>query len=132
METIFLYARDACVDCLTLNGSVFFILYAAFTRPSLFQRYLALSPSMAWGDYSILTLEEQHADAYEELPIRLYLSVADMDYESYLTGWQLLTGVLETRDYKDFHFQSRIHAGHDHSTVVIPSALDGLAYLYRN
>lgn len=51
----------------TLFGHSFgglFALYALFSRPTLFQRHLAASPSIWWGDRAIL----DHRDAYLRRP----------------------------------------------------------------
>lgn len=83
MEAIFLNAKDACVDCLTLNGSVFFLLYAAFVL------YIGLAYEKKWVPTS--------GTSPQVLPDLAIFNIPAVSIQT--TIFQLLSRILTPRNY---------------------------------
>lgn len=126
----------------TLFGHSFgglFTLYALFTRPSLFQRHLAASPSIWWGERAILQYRDnflQRVSSPTEPPHRLRVTAGSLEegmpnasperlrrqqerrqVSSARELVQSLAGVPRLRS--DF----RLLEGEDHGSLVLPSAM---------
>lgn len=62
----------------SLSG--FFTLWTLFTKPHLFQTYLAISPSIWWNDHEILTYMEQFLNQpLEEKQRHLLITVGELE-----------------------------------------------------
>lgn len=57
------------------------IMHTVFTRPQMFQSYVAISPSGWWNDYALLNEEQQFSIQSENLetPIRLMIAVGELE-----------------------------------------------------
>ncbi|GAQ18114.1 esterase [Oceanobacillus picturae] len=93
-------------------------VYSLFTRPQLFQHYLAFSPSIWWNDRVILTKE---ADLEVNKEKRLFIAVEDSDqFEMYSQAEALYQRLQEEEKLKQVAFFSS--SGENHMSIV-PTAL---------
>ncbi|WP_323118067.1 alpha/beta hydrolase [Burkholderia alba] len=112
-------------------------LYALFTRPHLFQRYVAASPSIWWGDRAILPLRDRFVQQHTPLPIPASLLVTAGSLEEGVPNrdperarrQQARKQISSARDLvrslqhvPDLQAQFRLLDGEDHGSVVPPSA----------
>ena len=49
-------------------------MFALFSKPASFQRYIIGSPSIWWSDRNILSLEEAYAKNHDDLNTTVYMS----------------------------------------------------------
>ena len=105
-----------------------FALYALFHQPKLFTKYVAISPSLLFGQGVMFEYERQYAAAHDDLPIELYLGVGlEEEGEFAIVGDLLrLAATLERRGYKDFKLTKRIYEGGEHCGVTAPLFQAGL------
>jgi len=99
-----------------LMGSSFgglFALYAMFSDPSLFAGYIAASPAVSYAGRAAFAQESAYAAAHKELPVRLFLSVGEL--EPLAGPVQELIGVLSRRGYRGLALETRVIAGERHS-----------------
>ena len=62
-----------------LSDGALFSLYTLFHSPETFNRYIAVSPHLAWDDRVIFQYEDRFAKKNAELPAKLFLAVGSLD-----------------------------------------------------
>lgn len=128
----------------TLFGHSFgglFTLYAMFSRPGLFQRHVAASPSIWWGDRAILP----YRDAYLKRPAReakqqLLITAGSLEEPGTPPANERQRRQLERRQVSSaremvqslsalpgLRAEFKLFDGEDHGSVVLPSAMQALA-----
>jgi predicted alpha/beta superfamily hydrolase len=115
-------------------------LYALFARPGLFERHVAASPSIWWGDRAIL----RHRDAFlrhaAERPLRLTVTAGSLEEDAAaadterLQRQQARKQISSAREIVQgldrapgVEATFRLFDGEDHGGVVLPSARLALA-----
>lgn len=93
-----------------------FPLYVLFQSPDTFNRYIALSPSLWWGDGVIFEYEEELAKNQSELPVKLFLAAGDLDDEI-ASDLEKLHKLLEDRNYAGLEMEMVIFEDETHSSV---------------
>jgi predicted alpha/beta superfamily hydrolase len=86
-------------------------LYAIFTRPDLFGRAAAMSPSVWWGDRAIL----QTVDAYDGAPPRLWVDIGGREGMEALRDARALRDRLAKKGWSDETFEYYEDRRADHS-----------------
>jgi predicted alpha/beta superfamily hydrolase len=64
---------DHTISGYSLGG--LFALYALFTKPESFSRYIVGSPYLVWDDYSIFRYEESDSEKIGDLDLAIFISV---------------------------------------------------------
>ena len=109
-----------------------FGLYALFTTPELFKRYLITSPSIWWDNEVILAMEEAYASRRSDLPAHVFTTQGSLEPEElYQRPWKLLLERLRSRNYEHFELTARTLAGHTHFSTPAPSYVEGLMALFN-
>ncbi len=102
-----------------------FALYTLFHQPSLFQRYVVVSPELTFG------YEQKYAEQHDSLPVRMYLSSGERELnEEELARFNSFIGVLESRQYAGFTLTYQIIANCTHCAVVPPAFQAGLVSVF--
>ncbi|MBN1220705.1 MAG: alpha/beta hydrolase [Anaerolineae bacterium] len=99
-----------------LMGSSFgglFALYALFAEPGLFSGYVAASPAVPFGDGAIFEQEAEYASQHQDLPVKLYLSVGEL--EPLAPPVKAFIEVMNERGYRGLKMETRIIEGERHS-----------------
>jgi uncharacterized protein len=116
----------------TLIGHSFgglFSFYCLFRKDRMFNKFIAMSPSLWVNKYNILEYESAFASGATGLPVYLYLSAGGREYLNYiLQGNRKMKALLQKRNYKGLNFESAIHKGKTHHSQVPVS----LEYLLKN
>ena len=105
-----------------------FTLYALFSEPGLFSGYVAASPVVVYGDGFAFTQEAQYAKNHQDLPIRLFLSVGEL--ESLNEPVQGFTQVLKARNYTGLKLDTRIIEGERHAGNKPEAFNRGLRFVF--
>jgi predicted alpha/beta superfamily hydrolase len=121
-----------------------FTLYALFTDTDAFERYVALSPALwyhpLWnGQRLIFELEEAYADEHDALPVELFLSVGELEFEEGWNGfdpWMVsnlieLNDVLESREYEGLELAMRIVDEAEHCAALLIGVTYGLMSVFK-
>jgi predicted alpha/beta superfamily hydrolase len=69
-------------------------LYALFTQPASFKRYVALSPALYWGERHLFDLEAALAAGAPDLPVSLFLGVGGHE-EAHDADQKMVSNVCE-------------------------------------
>lgn len=141
------FAVDAARQ--TLSGHSFgglFVLHALFTRPQLFTRYAAASPSVWWGGGQILqeaeAFAQRHASPPRPFHARLQLRLGGLERAEaapdarraavlrerrMLERTQALAARLGALQWPELQVQMALLEGLDHGAVMAPALIDALA-----
>ncbi|MCO5357196.1 alpha/beta hydrolase [Acidovorax kalamii] len=122
------------------------VLHALFTRPALFTRYAATSPSVWWNQGQVLQTAQQfmqaHATAPRAFSARLQLRVGSLEHAQaaatparaavqaerrLLDRTTTLANQLTTLAWPELHVQVVVLPGLDHGSVMLPGLVDALA-----
>jgi predicted alpha/beta superfamily hydrolase len=123
-------------DFRVLGGSSLggqFTLYSLFSRPGLFQAYIAISPATVWGDGYVLKLENAYHQTHSSLPVALYMTGAEKefpDYPAFLARTRQLDSVLSARGYEDFRYRFRLLDDAYHSSSKPEGFTRGLQFAF--
>jgi hypothetical protein len=119
----------------TLVGHSFggiFTLYSLFKKPDIFQRYLAGSFPLKFGDEVILSMEENYAKTQKSLPVRLFIGSGSLEYggSNIVSDMFRFTAILENRNYKDLKFSVKVFEDYNHTEVIAPFIQAGLKSVF--
>lgn len=107
-----------------------FALYTMYTKPELFEGYIAASPAVVAGDDWLLGYEEKFAKAGRSLPARLYVTGAEHEWTGFLAGIKRYQQRLTERKYPGFVHESRIIDGERHAGTKAESYTRGLRFVF--
>jgi len=113
-----------------LSDGALFLLYVMFHAPETFNRYLAVSPHLAWDDRVIFQYEDEFAKESSELPAKLFLAVGSLDREfaSDLTDFHRR---LEDRNYAGLAMEMVKMEEETHLSVFPGAFSRGLRTVFR-
>ena len=128
----------------TLIGHSFgglFALHAMFRSDRVFQKYVALSPSLFWGDGVVFAQEAAFARSTSELLGRLFVSVGGSEPESnpvlepetsvkMVSNVRQLERLLERRSYDGLDWTVQVFPDEQHDSVVAGAISRGLRHAF--
>jgi predicted alpha/beta superfamily hydrolase len=106
-----------------------FTLYALFTQPGLFQRYLAASPAFGWDNEILYQYEKNYAANKSNPPAKLFMCMGGV--ERSLPGFEKLTKYLSDRKYPSLEIESRVLENTGHSGTKGEGFARGLQYAFK-
>jgi uncharacterized protein len=92
-----------------------FALYAMFTKPALFNAYIAPSPAVAYAAGWLLGYEQAFARSSKPLTARLYLTAAEKEQPWYVHAVKKFDAQLRARAYPGLTYEFRVIDGEGHS-----------------
>jgi predicted alpha/beta superfamily hydrolase len=119
-------------DSRTLVGSSLgglFALYALFTRPQLFDSYVATSPATPWDNGAVYACAEGFAERSARSPSRLYVAVSEL--EDLFQPVAQLVETLRQQAYPGLTWTSHVVSGAGHSGVKAEGNTRGLQYVFQ-
>jgi predicted alpha/beta superfamily hydrolase len=115
-----------------LMGSSFgglFTLYTLFTEPELFSGYVAASPAVTFGNRAIFQQEAEYASAHQDLPVRLFISVGEL--ESLAMPVVQFMGVVHDQEYTGLEMEARLIEGERHAGNKPEAFNRGLRFVFQ-
>lgn len=109
-----------------------FTTWALLTRPGLFQRHVAVSPSLWYDDRLVLRLEERYAAEHHTLPAHLYLCVGSREGSSQrdmVGDLRELAARLQGRSYAGLRLDSAVMENETHNSIFPGCLSDGLRFV---
>lgn len=107
-----------------------FTLYTLFTKPTLFQGYIAISPGVG-ATSGLPAVEEKFARSGRQLPVRLFMSGASEEWPDFLETIRKFDTVLQDRSYTRFSYQFRVIEGQGHGGTAAESFSRGIPFVFR-
>jgi predicted alpha/beta superfamily hydrolase len=124
---------DQTLVGMSLGG--LFALHALFTRPQAFNRVVALSPAMWWGDKAIFAAEAALAARASDLPVRLFLGVGELEEAdgalfSPVSNLAAMAQSLGGRGYRGLDMTHHVFPGETHMSVYPGAVSRGLRAVF--
>jgi predicted alpha/beta superfamily hydrolase len=106
-----------------------FVLYTLTAEPSLFQAYMAFSPSLDWDDN---LPQKSLAKSFESAkPLKAFLYVARSDdFGRALADYDALVDTLKTKSPQGFRWHSQPYPDETHGSIPLVAQIDALRRLY--
>jgi predicted alpha/beta superfamily hydrolase len=119
-------AKDRTLMGCSLGG--LFTMYALFTQPGLFQRYIAASPAFIWDNEVLYQYEKKYVENTSNPPAKLFMCIGGV--ERSVPGFEKLTRHLKSRNYKNLQIQSKVLENTGHSGTKGEGYARGLQYVF--
>src|SRR5688572_7074849 len=107
-----------------------FTLYSMFTKPELFNGYVAITPAVALGDGWLLKYEEEFAKAGKPVKARLYMTVGGNESPGYVEYVQRMNQRFSTRKYSKLAYEFRVIDGERHAGMQLESYNRGIRFVF--
>ena len=107
------------------------VLNCMLMHPNIFDAYIAVSPSLWFGDKYVLRLAEQKLPDLSITNKELFYSVGNED-GTFRDDLLKFDKLLKQHSAKTFKFQYKYYPLEDHMTEPIPAYYDALRFLYKN
>lgn len=106
-----------------------FVVETFLRQPGLFERYIAVSPSLWWDNQSLAKESTERLRAWASGPRELFMSIGD-EGGTMQEGVDLLVGALKARAPAGLRWHYEPMPGEQHSTIYHPAALRALRLLF--
>ena len=106
-----------------------FTLYAMFRDPALFQGYVAASPAVVFGSRDVFKQEAAYAADHQDLPVRLFLSVGEVESLRYPV--EEFMYLLRERNYAGLELEMRTIEGERHAGNKPEAFNRGLRFVFQ-
>lgn len=107
-----------------------FTLYAMYTKPELFQAYIAATPAVVIGNDWLLGYEEAVAKSGKPLKARLYVAGGGNESPGFLGGILRYNARVGQRKYPDLTYEFRIIDGERHAGMQLETYTRGLRFAF--
>jgi uncharacterized protein len=108
-----------------------FTLYAMYTRPTLFEGYIAASPAVNVADDWIIQRAKAYAATGKPIKARLYVTGAELEWPSYLAAIKRYQALLPELKHPGLVFENRIIDGERHSGTKPESYARGIRFVFE-
>jgi len=120
------------------SASGLFTLYAMFSQPEAFQRYIVGSPPLRYADGLMFRIEGDYAAEHNALPARLFFGIGSeeellqpkLDAMVSVSAYYQFSAFLSSRNYAGFHFEHKVFEGFDHLSVPATLFAAGLRSVF--
>jgi predicted alpha/beta superfamily hydrolase len=118
--------------------------HVMLTEPTMFEKYILMSPSLWYGRRLMIARERGYATRNKDLPAQAYFmiggeeTVPDPDTEPFgnsrmamVEDMEELTATLKSRGYPSLKVQSRVFPGEDHGSVYPDAIKAGMEWALK-
>ena len=88
-----------------------FCLYSLFSKPELFNAYMAISPAAEWDNRWLFQYEKKFREKNKDLAVSLFMTGAEKEFShnpGYINSIKAFNEVLLSRNYNSFRYQFRL------------------------
>lgn len=107
-----------------------FTLYAMYTKPDLFQGYVAATPAVILGNDWLLGYEQAFAKSGRDIKARLYAAGGGNESPGFLGSILKYNAQVSRRPYKGLDYEFRIIDGERHAGMQLETYTRGLRYVF--
>lgn len=107
-----------------------FTLYAMYTKPELFNAYVAVTPAVVLNNDWLLGYEEEFAQAGRQLTGRLYVTVGENESPGFVAGVLRYNARVASRKYPNLAYGFRVIDGERHAGMQLESYVRGLRFAF--
>ncbi|HEY5369059.1 MAG TPA: alpha/beta hydrolase-fold protein [Hanamia sp.] len=106
-----------------------FTMYALFTHPQMFNRYVAASPAFTWDNQILYKYEEQYHANKTNPPAKLFMCVGGV--ETSVPDYEKLASFLNDRHYSNLEIESKVLENTGHSGTKGIGYEKGLQFIFK-
>lgn len=122
--------NDRTINGYSIGG--LFTLYALFTQPDIFNRYIVGSPSLLWDNSSIFSYEENSSEKIADKKINIFISVGSEESdEKYFDPTDKIVTQLQERNYSGLKLEAKVFNGSTHLMGPPESLTHGLISVFK-
>lgn len=108
-----------------------FTLYTMFSKPDLFIKYFAGSPSINYGNGFLFDLENSFALSHKDIRAKLWMTAGGAEDSTTIANVVRMTNTLRSRNYPGFSVESYIFPEETHQSSMAVSLMRGFVVLNR-
>jgi predicted alpha/beta superfamily hydrolase len=109
-----------------------FALYALYSDPSFFKRYIAISPATLWDDGFIGKLDDSFFSLNKELSARVFISYGEKEDENFSGAVAEFQKKIEDRQYKKIHLANYMVKNMGHAGSKSSGYAEGLVWIWKD
>jgi predicted alpha/beta superfamily hydrolase len=106
-----------------------FAMYALFTHPEMFHRYVAASPAFGWDNEVLYQYEKKYFEKKSNPPAKLFMCMGGV--ERSVPGYKKLEKLLIDRHYSSLQIESRVLENIGHSGTKGEGFEKGLQFVFK-
>ncbi len=106
-----------------------FTMYALFTHPEMFNRYIAASPAFMWDNSVLDQYEKEYHSNTSKPPAKLFMCVGGV--ETSVPEFEKLTTFLNSRNYSNLQIESKVLENTGHSGTKGIGYEKGLQFVFK-
>ncbi len=107
-----------------------FTLYSMFTKPELFQGYVAVTPAVLVGNNWLLKYEEEFTKSGKTLDARLYMTMGGNESKGFTGPIQQMNERFTPASYPKLAYEFRVIDGERHAGNQLESYNRGLRFVF--
>lgn len=107
-----------------------FTLYSLYTKPDLFQAYIAATPAVTLGNDWLFDYEQAFAKSGRALKPRLFVSVGENERPQQVAGNKRFNDRIVSRQQGGLAYEFRIIEGERHAGMQLESYVRGLRFAF--
>jgi pimeloyl-ACP methyl ester carboxylesterase len=107
-----------------------FVMHGFVSAPDLFRVWIALSPPAFWNGDEVIAGCVQLFSKHGNLKSSLFVSRAEREFDDTPRAFDKLNEALRLRAPASLRWQTKVIAGEDHGTSLLPAAQAGLEFAF--
>jgi uncharacterized protein len=108
-----------------------FTLYTMFSKPDLFMKYFAGSPSIDFGNGFLFDLENSFASSHKDIRAKLWMTAGGAEDSVTIANVKRMTTTLKSRNYPGFSVESYIFPDETHQSSMAASLMRGFVVINK-
>jgi predicted alpha/beta superfamily hydrolase len=108
-----------------------FTLHTMFSRPELFNAYIAASPSLRWDNELLVKRAAEFFKSRKQFAATLALSTSGVERDTNVTAFEKFMTLLRQAQIKDFAWDLKTLPDEDHGSMVMLSYYYGLRKIFE-
>lgn len=114
----------------SLGGYLGLYLMLQEEFPNPFENIIVVSPSLFWSDGYLFELENQYANANNQLNVNLYIAMGELEGLTMNTHFNAFVNRLQSRNYEGFTLVSERLKNRSHQNTPILGFENGLSIIF--
>ena len=107
-----------------------FVFYSLFHQPDLFNRYVAVSPALAWDDGVIFKMESAFFENSKSLDALIYTAVGSLEEDTFIAPWNRMIEKVKGHNYKGLELKTEIASSETHYSIIPYTVTHGLKSIF--
>ncbi len=109
-----------------------FVFYSLFKEPTLFNKYVMISPALFWDNEYLLNLEESFSLNNKTLNANVYTTVGSLEDTIFINPWQKLIKKIKLHNYTGLKLFAKISENETHYTIIPYISTHGLITVFKD